>query len=89
MELLSQLDFILQYDWVRYSMTAMVIFRLIFKPTFAILGKYVELTVEEDDDKRLKKFMKTKTYKMMAFIVELLASVKMPKVNNKGEKNGK
>ena len=80
MELMSQLDYILQYDWVRYTMTAMVIFRMVFKPIFTIASKYVELTVEYDDDKKLKKFMNTKTYKMLVFVVDLLASVKMPKV---------
>lgn len=80
---MTQLDFILQYDWVRYIVTLMFIFRIIFKPAFAILGKYVELTVEEDDNKRLKRFMNTKTYKMLAFTVDLLASVKLPKVRRK------
>lgn len=85
MELVSQLDFILQYDWIRYSMTAMVLLRLIFKPVFAIAGKYVELTVEEDDNHKLKKFMDTKTYKMIAFMVDLLASVRLPKIQKKSK----
>jgi hypothetical protein len=45
-----------------------------------ILGKYVELTVEKDDDKKLHEFMATKKYKMMSFIVDMLASVKLPQL---------
>lgn len=78
--MISQLEFLMQNEWIRYSITAMVMLRLIFKPLFAILGKYVELTVEEDDDNKLKKFMNTKTYKMLAFIVDLTASIKLPKI---------
>jgi len=48
-----------------------------------ILGKYVELTVEEKDNKRLAELMDTKTYKMIAFIVDMLASVKLPKAKRK------
>lgn len=78
--MISQLEFIMQNDWVRYAVTAMVMLRLVFKPLFAILGKYVELTVEEDDNSKLKKFMNTKTYKMLAFIVDLTASIKLPRI---------
>lgn len=83
MELISQLDFILQYDWVRYTMVAMVIMRIIFKPLFAILAKYVELTVKEEDNEKLNKIMSSKWYKLTAFAVDLFASVKMPKLKDK------
>lgn len=69
-----------QYEWVKYIVTSMVVFRLVFKPLFAIIGKYVELTIEEDDDKKLHKFMQTKTYKMLAFLADYIASVKLPKI---------
>lgn len=79
--MVDQLTFLLvQYPWLQHIVAVIVIGRLIFKPLFAILGKYVELTVEEDDNKKLKRFMKTKTYKMLAFIVDTTASIKLPKI---------
>lgn len=78
---MEQIEFLLQtYPILQHVIAVMVICRIIFKPIFAILGKYVELTIEEDDDKKLHKFMGSKTYKMIAFIVDMLASVKLPKI---------
>lgn len=83
MELISQVEFLLQYDVIRYTVIAMVLLRIVFKPVFLILGKYVELTVEKDDDKKLHKIMDSKAYKMLAFIVDISASVKMPTLKKK------
>ena len=78
---MEQIEFLLQtYPILQHVIAVMVICRIIFKPIFAILGKYVELTIEEDDNKKLHKFMGSKTYKMIAFIVDMLASVKLPKI---------
>ena len=82
--MISQVEFLLQnYPWIQHVVAVLIICRVVFKPLFAILGKYVELTIEEDDDVKLKKFMKSKTYKMLAFIVDLAASVKLPKIKEK------
>ena len=71
------------YPWLQHLIAVMVVCRIVFKPLFTILSKYVELTVEDDDNKKLNAFMKTKKYKMLAFIVDMLASVKLPKVKGK------
>ena len=82
--MIDQVTWILQqYPWLQHVVAVMVICRIVFKPLFAILGKYVELTIEEDDNKKLHKFMNTKAYKMMAFIVDMLSSVKLPKLKGK------
>jgi hypothetical protein len=82
--MIDQVQFLLeQYPMLQHLVAIMVICRIIFKPLFAILGKYVELTLEEDDDKKLHKIMKSKAYKMTAFIVDMLASVKLPKIKRK------
>ena len=79
--MIDQATFILQqYPFLQHIVAIMVLCRIVFKPLFSILAKYVELTVEEDDNKKLSRFMKTKTYKMLAFITDMLASVKLPKV---------
>jgi len=78
---MDQIEFLLQtYPWLQHVIAIMVICRVVFKPLFAILGRYVELTVEQEDDKKLHKFMGTKTYKMIVFIVDMLASVKLPTI---------
>lgn len=82
--MVDQLTFVLtQYPILAHVLAFMAIARMLFKPVFTILAKYFELTIEEDDDNKLKKFMKTKTYKMMAFIVDYAASVKLPKLKSK------
>jgi hypothetical protein len=81
---MDQVSFLLQtYPWLQHVVALMVICRIVFKPLFQILGKYVELTIEEDDNKKLHKIMNSKAYKMTAFIVDLAASVKLPKIKRK------
>jgi len=83
---MDQLAYLMDnYPLFKSLISIMILCRLIFKPLFTILRKYVELTVEDNDNKKLNAFMKTKKYKMIAFIVDMLASVKMPKVR-KGRK---
>lgn len=83
---MDQITFLLQtYPWLQHVIAIMVICRVVFKPLFAILGKYVELTVEEDDNKKLNKFMQSKTYKMISFIVDMLGSIRLPQVKKKGK----
>ena len=82
--MIDQITFLLQhYPWLQHVVALMVLSRVVFKPFFAILSKYVELTVEEDDNKKLHKLMNTKTYKMAVFIVDLISSVKLPKIKEK------
>lgn len=77
--MLDQIQFLMDnYPYIKHVISFMVLCRIIFKPAFLILGKYVELTIEKEDDKKLHKFMETKTYKMLVFIVDMLASVKLP-----------
>jgi len=81
---MNQITFLLQtYPWLQHLVAIMIISRVVFKPLFTILGKYVELTIEEDDNKKLHKFMQTKAYKMMVFLVDMLSSVKLPKIQKK------
>lgn len=82
--MIDQVAFLLeQYPMLQHVVAIMVICRVVFKPLFQILGKYVELTIEEDDNKKLHKIMNSKAYKMTAFIVDMIASVKLPKIKGK------
>jgi len=84
--MIDQVQFLLQnYPWMQHLVAIMIVCRVIFKPTFMIIGKYVELTVEKDDDKKLHRIMDSKSYKMAVFIVDLLVSYKLPSIK-KGKK---
>lgn len=76
---MDQLEYLmLHYPIIKNIIMIMVICRIIFKPIFLIIGKYVELTIEEDDNKKFNSFMKSKKYKMIVFIVDMIASIKLP-----------
>lgn len=82
--MIDQVAFLLeQYPMLQHVVAIMVICRIVFKPLFQILGKYVELTIEEDDNKKLHKIMNSKAYKMTAFIIDLTSSIKLPKIKRK------
>ena len=79
--MIDQVTFLMQqYPWLQHLVAVMVVCRIVFKPLFQILGKYVELTVEEDDNKKLHKIMSSKWYKMAVFLTDMLVSVKLPKL---------
>ena len=82
--MIEQLEYLLRmYPILQHVVAGMIICRIVFKTAFTLLGKYVELTVEEDDNKKLHKFMQTKKYKMISFAVDLFASVKLPQIKKK------
>ena len=68
-------------------MVMLVVFgRLAFKPIFSLASKYVELSVEMEDDKKLAKIMNSKWYKMLSYAVDMTASVKLPEKKKKTTK---
>ena len=84
---MEQITFLFDnYPIIRHIAAFMFVSRIVFKPLFAIAAKYVELTVEEEDNEKLAKIMNTKAYKMVAFIIDLTSSIKLPKASKKGSK---
>lgn len=76
---MDQLAYLMaEYPMLKDAVMVMVLARLIFKPIFAILAKYVELTVDIEDDKKLAKIMDSKWYKLTAFALDLSLSIKLP-----------
>jgi hypothetical protein len=69
-----------QYPVIKDIVAAMVLCRIVFKTVFTVAQKYVDFTVTKEDDKKLHKIMDSKYYKIAAFLVDLLASVKLPKL---------
>lgn len=82
--MIDQINWLFQnYPWLQHLAAFVFVCRIVFKPLFAILGKYVELTIEEEDNKKLKKIMSTKWYKLAVFVVDMVSSVKLPKVSKR------
>lgn len=76
---MDQLAYLMaEYPLLKDVILFCVAARIVFKPIFVILGKYVELTVEMEDDKKLAKIMDSKAYKMAAFLADYCASIKLP-----------
>lgn len=67
-----------QYPIVQNTVAIMVMCRIVFKTAFTVAEKYVEFTVTKEDDKKLHQIMDTRYYKAAVFLVDLLASVKLP-----------
>ena len=75
---MDQLLYLMQeYPIINNIVIVIVLARLIFKPLFAILAKYVELTVETEDNSKLAKIMDSKWYKLTAFALDLTLSIKL------------
>ena len=69
-----------QYPVIKDIVAVMVLCRIVFKTVFTVAQKYVDFTVTKEDDKKLHKIMDSKYYKITSFLVDLLASVKLPKI---------
>lgn len=54
------------------------VLRAIFKPFFAFLHVFVAATPSQKDDELLNKAEGSKVYKAFAFVVDYLASIKLP-----------
>ncbi len=55
------------------------VFRSIFKPTMLLLEAYVLATPSKNDDEKLAGFKSSKAYATIVWIVDYLASIKLPK----------
>ena len=77
---IQQLDFVMEaFPIVRYLLAAFFVLRVLNKTVFAALKKYVELTPEIEDNEHFKRITGNKYYKIFAFVLDMTASVKLPK----------
>ena len=72
-----------EYPWLSMTIYILGCFRLFFKPLMTIIQNAVSLTPSSKDDELLAKIMDHKAYKAFAFFVDWIASVKLPKKENK------
>ena len=67
-----------QYPILVSILVIMGVCRAIFKPLFTFLQKLVDATPGESDNELLKKVMDHKIYKVLSFILDFGASIKLP-----------
>lgn len=54
------------------------VFRVVFKPAFAVVKAFVVATPGKGDDEAIEKFEASKIYKGIVFVVDYLTSIKLP-----------
>jgi hypothetical protein len=83
-ELLGYLKPVLEMLAGKYGVVAQVLgymaaARIFFKPIMTIAESYVNLTPSLKDNEKFEKIKASKAYKMVVFLVDMFASVKLPK----------
>ena len=63
--------------------TVMGALRMAMKPIMSMIQIYVDATPSKEDDGLVEKIKGHKAYKMIAYILDWLASVKLPKKEEK------
>lgn len=58
---------------------AMGVLRAIFKPIMGVAQAYVDQTESTSDNEKLEAFKQSKIYKAVSWVIDLFASVKLPK----------
>ena len=66
-------------DWAIGVLLIVSSLRLIMKPLVTILRVLVKWTPTQSDDSVLAACMNTRTYKVISFLLDLVASIKLPK----------
>jgi hypothetical protein len=67
-----------KYGWLTTVILVIGSLRLLFKPVMLALENYVKQTASPDDDARLAKFEAGPIYRVISFILDLGASIKLP-----------
>jgi len=68
-----------KYGWLSAILMYIGIFRLILKPLMVFLQSVVVATPSPKDDELLGKLMANPLYSVVVFVVDWLASIKLPK----------
>lgn len=66
-------------DWLLAVISIIGMLRLVVKPVMTIIQKIVKETPSKKDDAWLEKLLKSKGYRIFRFILDLVASIKLPK----------
>jgi len=66
-------------SWAISLLLIMASLRVIFKPLMALIQVSIKETPSKKDDAWLEKAMKSSTYKTISFMLDWVASLKLPK----------
>src|SRR5205814_2759778 len=67
-----------KYGWLTTVILVIGSLRILFKPVMLAIENYVKQTPSATDDDRLAKFEAGPIYKIIAFVLDLGASIKLP-----------
>ena len=67
-----------KYGWLTTVILVIGSLRILFKPVMLAIENYVKQTPSAADDDRLAKFEAGPIYKVIAFVLDLGASIKLP-----------
>jgi len=70
-----------KYGWLTTVILIVGSLRILFKPVMLALENYVRQTPSPNDDERLAKFEAGPVYKIIAFLLDFGASIKLPLVS--------
>lgn len=76
---LAILDFLAMNPHLAVLITIMTICRAVFKPGCALIQTYVDSTPWESDNQKWTAVQQNKIFKAVAFIMDFLFSLKLPK----------
>ena len=72
-----------QFGIIAQIVSFMGSFRLIFKPLMGVIDVVVKLTPSKSDDNLVQEIEESKIYKSIKFIVDWIASIKLPENKKK------
>ncbi len=75
-----------QYPWLFATLLVMASLRVFFKPLMEIFKGVVDLTPSKKDDEFYNKMLESKVYKVIVFLVDWFASIKLPKKDDENAK---
>ncbi len=73
------LDFLASNPHLAIVLTIMSCARMIFKPVCSVIQAYVDSTPDTKDNEKWVAIQQTKAFKSVAYILDLLLSIKIPK----------
>lgn len=73
------LSFVEKYPQLASALMIMGALRVVLKPLMVFLEEHVASTPDKADDEKLAKVKASKVYKALCFILDYVASIKLPK----------
>ena len=73
------LDLVIKYPVIAKVLIFVGVARFIFKPLMSAVQNHVNLSPSKEDDAKLRRIMTSTPYFIFSFLLDLTASIKLPK----------